>query len=169
MACGIAGLCLVLSACEEPPPRTFADFMEDPIARDGTIARCNADREATLHDIECANARRALSAIALRQEREKREILERESEQRLEEYRRRLDEADRIAREAAREVIEAEREAYERRWSEGAAQSAEDPGSDANVLVPGADVGLPAGAVSEPELPGDGLSLIDVPEGARTR
>ena len=78
----VAMLCL-LAGCEEPQPITFAEFMDDDIARDGTLARCNEDREATLADIECANARRAAAAIALREERARREALELESEQKL--------------------------------------------------------------------------------------
>ena len=50
--------------------------MDDDIARDGTLARCNENRDETLNDIECANARRAAAAIALRAERERREALE---------------------------------------------------------------------------------------------
>ena len=141
LAFGVAALCLALAACEDPPPRTFADFMEDPIARDGTIARCNADREATLHDIECANARRAMSAIALRDERERREVLERESERKLADLRRRLDETDRIAREAARQAALAQQEAYERLWGER--------GGDLPV---GVDAAPPFTVASGPEL-----------------
>jgi hypothetical protein len=62
---------LTLTGCQEPEPRLFADFMEDPIAREGTLARCNRERETTEDDLECANARRAAAAIALREERER--------------------------------------------------------------------------------------------------
>ena len=43
--------------------------MEDGFARDGVLARCNQDPDATLEDAECANARRAAAAVALEAER----------------------------------------------------------------------------------------------------
>ena len=43
--------------------------MEDGLARDGVLTRCNQDRDATLTDVECANARRAAAAVALEVER----------------------------------------------------------------------------------------------------
>jgi hypothetical protein len=59
-----------LAACApQPAPRTVFDFMEDGLARDGVLTRCNQDRDATLTDTECANARRAAAAIALEAER----------------------------------------------------------------------------------------------------
>lgn len=100
--------------------------MEDRIARDGTLARCNANREATLNDIECANARRAASAIALRQERDRIEELERESAQKLEELRRQLAESDRIAQEALAAAEAAELAAYEAQWRDPAQAAPQD-------------------------------------------
>lgn len=83
---------------------------------DGTISYCNENREETLNNIECANARRAQAAIALRQERERREAFERESERKLEELRDEMAERERIVREATLAAARAEREAYERMW-----------------------------------------------------
>jgi hypothetical protein len=97
---GPAVLGLVLTACSEPQPRTFADFIEDRMVMEGTLARCNADRVATLNDIECANARRAASAIALRIEQQRREDLERESERKLAELRDQLARREQAEREA---------------------------------------------------------------------
>jgi hypothetical protein len=116
LPCATLGLCLLLVACERPQPRSFADFMEDSIARDGTLARCNEDPAATLQDIECAHARRASSAIALRQERDRRETFERESQRKIEELKLEMVERERIAREAALAAARAEREAYEAMW-----------------------------------------------------
>lgn len=112
------GVCLLLAACEQPEPRGFAVFMEDSIARDGTLARCNQDPEGTAGDIECAHARRASVSIALRQERERREILEIESQRKIDELKREMVERERIAREAALAAARAEREAYEAMWRE---------------------------------------------------
>lgn len=111
-----AFVCLLLAGCEEAPPRTFADFMEDRIAMDGTIAYCNENREETLNNIECANARRASVAIALRQERERREAFEIESARKLEALRAEMAERERIVRETTLAAARAEREAYERMW-----------------------------------------------------
>jgi hypothetical protein len=112
----VIGLCLVLAACGETPPRSFADFMEDRIAMDGTIAYCNEHRRETENDIECANARRASAAIALRSERERREAYERESERKLAQMREEMVERERIVRETALAAARAEREAYEAMW-----------------------------------------------------
>ena len=73
-----------LAACApQPEPRTAYDFMEDGLARDGVLARCNQDRDATLTDEECANARRAAAAVALEAERAREPALERASEAKL--------------------------------------------------------------------------------------
>jgi hypothetical protein len=92
--------------------------MEDAIARDGTLARCNEDPEGTMEDIECAHARRAAVSIALRVERERREALEIESQRKIEELKQEMVERERIAREAALAAARAEREAYEALWRE---------------------------------------------------
>ena len=110
------GLCLVLAACERPEPRGYSVFRDDSIARDGTLARCNNDPEGTADDIECAHARRASIAIALREEREQRERLEIESQRKIEELKREMVERERIAREEALAAARAEREAYEAMW-----------------------------------------------------
>jgi hypothetical protein len=82
MAIVFAGL---VAACTPPQaaPRSFFEFMEDGIARDGVLARCNQDRDATLSDVECANARRAAAAVALGQDRARAGELESESERKL--------------------------------------------------------------------------------------
>jgi hypothetical protein len=118
LPCAIVGLCLALAACEEPRPRTFADFTEDPIARDGTLARCKQHAEQSLNDIECSNASRAAQAIALREERRKREAFEVESRRQIEDLKRQIVERERIAREEALSEARAEREAYEALWRE---------------------------------------------------
>jgi hypothetical protein len=65
----------VLAACApRPEPRTISDFMEDGFARDGVLARCNEDADALL-DEECANARRAATAVALEADRRERQVV----------------------------------------------------------------------------------------------
>lgn len=143
MAIAVAALCFGLAGCAEPEPRSFAEFMEDRIAREGTLVRCDANRQEALGDIECANARRAMAVIALRQEREWRADLERESEAKMEALAREMAERERIAREAALAAARAEREAYEEMW----------PRQEGANTVP-----------AEPE---DQLSLIQLPDRLR--
>lgn len=73
------------TACSlpSPEPRSFFVFMEDAIAREGVLARCNQDRDSTLRDVECLNARRAAVAIAIERERGRSGSLARESERKL--------------------------------------------------------------------------------------
>jgi len=143
-------MCLMLAACEEPvPPRTYAEFMDDQIAREGTIARCDEDPEALARDLECANARRAAAAIALRQERERREALEVESQQKIEALKQEMVERERIATEAALAAARAEREAYEALWRGQGSGDVYGPQQQA------------------PEVPPDRLSLIELPDHLR--
>ena len=99
---------------------------------DGTIAFCNENAEETLNNIECANARRAAAAIALRQERERREAFELESERKLEALRDEMAERERIVRETAVAAARAELEAYESMWRR---ESAAEPPSDSLSLI----------------------------------
>jgi hypothetical protein len=77
-------LAAVLVACApKSEPRTVSDFMDDGFARDGVLTRCNQNREETLNDVECNNARRAAATIALEAERERAPALERQSEAKM--------------------------------------------------------------------------------------
>ena len=74
-ALGVAGGLFASGCSPEPQARSFADYLEDRMLMDGTLARCNADRIGTHNDLDCANARRAAVTIALRVEEAKREEL----------------------------------------------------------------------------------------------
>ncbi|HVJ28895.1 MAG TPA: EexN family lipoprotein [Gammaproteobacteria bacterium] len=77
-------LAVVLAACApKSEPRTVFDFMDDGFAREGVLTRCNQNRDETLNDQECNNARRAAAAIALEAERARAPALEQRSEARL--------------------------------------------------------------------------------------
>jgi hypothetical protein len=77
-------LAATVAACAPPPePRSVLDFMEDGLARDGVLTRCNRNRDETLDDVECANARRAAATLSLEAERAGAANLERESERKL--------------------------------------------------------------------------------------
>ena len=72
--------CLMAGCTGEPRPRSYMEFMDDSLAREGALARCNQDREATANDAECINARRAASTIATRADEALREQREAESD-----------------------------------------------------------------------------------------
>jgi hypothetical protein len=77
-------LAVVLAACApKSEPRTVLDFMDDGFAREGVLTRCNQNRDETLADAECNNARRAAATIALEAERARAPELEQRSEARL--------------------------------------------------------------------------------------
>jgi hypothetical protein len=136
-------LAAVLAACApQPEPRTVIDFMDDGFAREGVLTRCNQDRDATLTDEECANARRAAAAIALEAERARAPGLEQESEAKLVAMRDREAarvEAEHDARAAANAAAEA---AYEARWPESAPRPA-----DGSAASQAPAFGAPVGSV----------------------
>jgi hypothetical protein len=77
-------LAVVLAACApKSEPRTVFDFMDDGFAREGVLTRCNQNREQTLNDVECNNARRAAATLALEAERARAPELEQQSEAKL--------------------------------------------------------------------------------------
>ena len=57
--------------------------MDDGLAREGVLIRCNESRQETVADVECVNARRAEAAVALQAERARAPQLEQESEAKL--------------------------------------------------------------------------------------
>ena len=66
-------LCVVAmaaAACSprKIPPMTASDFMEDRVALDGKILKCNQDATLERSDPECANARIAVERLASQQE-----------------------------------------------------------------------------------------------------
>jgi hypothetical protein len=144
----MAGLLCLIAGCEEPQPTSFAEFMEDEFARDGTLVRCNEDRDATLDDIECANARRAAAAIALREERARREALEIESERRIAELRAEVERERAAAALAHQRAEAAARAAYDAQWEGGDATPV---GVDGQPL----EAGQAIDANSRPEPPAD--------------
>lgn len=112
-------VCTFLAGCvDKPLPRSFTEFMDDGIAREGTLVRCNADRAATSDDPECINARRAAAAIAAQDEAQQRAGLKAQSEVRLAAARQRYDaqHAAELQSKLAAEVEE--RREYESQWAD---------------------------------------------------
>lgn len=137
-----AAVLATAAACvPEPPPRTTADFLDDPIGLEATLARCNADRTRTLRDPECQNAREAAHRISVAEEEERLRELEARSQRKLEELR----ELQRAADEARLRAEQAERRAEEARLLQ--------------QLIEGG-AGAPSGAAPE----ADGLPAEGTPE-----
>jgi hypothetical protein len=106
----LLGSCLgLLWACEEPRPRSYTEYLGDDVGREATLTRCNADRAATMDDLECKNARRAAGALAAQTEAQGRDRLEAESDRKRAAARERVaaqQEAARRAAEAAQAELE---------------------------------------------------------------
>jgi hypothetical protein len=147
------------AACDRQAPRTFNDFMDDPIARDGTIARCNQDRDTTVNDLECANARRAAAAVAVREERERSAALEMESERKLRELRLRAERAEEAARLAAEEAAARERAEYEAQWADEPANSAQSVNAEVLQQTP-APAETVADSAAPPQAPPPSTDLL---------
>lgn len=78
-----------LMACEnEPPPRSVAEFMENPILLEAAVVRCGQNRAESRYDVECMNAREAVKIIEAREEASRRADLEAESERKRQALRR---------------------------------------------------------------------------------
>ena len=115
----VLGLTAVVAGCvNEPPPRSFTEFMEDRLAREGTLVRCNADRTATANDLECINARRAAAALAAQDDEALRGRRDAQSEARLLAARQRQAAQQEAERRAVIAAQEEEQLAYEAQWEE---------------------------------------------------
>ena len=118
--------CLTAGCVQEPRPRSYTQFMDDSFAREGTLARCNQDREGTANDVECVNARRAASNLAARADEAQREQRDAESEilraaasDRAASAQTAIMQAAEAAKENAEAQVEAQYEAqYEAQWAE---------------------------------------------------
>jgi hypothetical protein len=139
-----AMLVVVAAACvPAPEPRSVFYFMDDAIAREGVLTRCNRDRDATLKDVECANARRAAATIALEAERARATELERESERKLLAVRDRQAREAAAAEQAAAAARAAAEAAYEAQWPNSRGPRGDSAG--AGQAVP--TFGVPPGSV----------------------
>ena len=97
---------LALAGCEEPQPRTVAEFMADEVALYGTLARCETVPGAGA-DPECRNARQAADRIAAIEERAMRKGREQAFDSARAEYRTQLDRERELRRRAEAEAEEA--------------------------------------------------------------
>jgi hypothetical protein len=158
---------VVVVACEAPPqPRSIEDFMEDGFAREGVLARCNADRDATAGDVECKNARRAAVVVAAEKEDERLRALELESQRKLVAMRDRVARQERAEQDAAAAAKAAAEAAYEAQWRDpsGAAR-AQQPSASGQAPVFGAPLGQKMPSMNDPRQLDEFTvqSLSDVP------
>ena len=94
----------MLAACSEPPPpRSVADFVENPILLEATMVRCAQNRSELKYEAECVNAREAVNRLAAAEQQARAAELERQSERKRQALRR-TQEAAAQARERAREA-----------------------------------------------------------------
>jgi hypothetical protein len=67
IACGcVAAVVMSAAACSPRriPPVTVADLMEDRVALDGVLLKCNRDPAKASRDSDCLNARIAIERLA---------------------------------------------------------------------------------------------------------
>jgi hypothetical protein len=158
------------TGCGRSAPLTFSDFVDDPIAREGTLARCNNDRAATRGDRECTEARRAAAAVAAQRQTARSEELARESERKPAAVRARAAAEERAHREARAEAEAAAAAAYDAQWGpeqktpSPAAGSAAAGGTESRAREDSAAPPV------RPDVPSaeDALSYVAVPTELRT-
>jgi hypothetical protein len=142
---------VVVVGCEAPPsPRSIEDFMEDGLAREGVLARCNTDRVATAGDVECTNARRAAVIVAAESEGERLQALELESQRKLVAMRDRSARQAQAEQEAAAAAKAAAEAAYDAQWR-NAGGAARGPAANQGAQAPafGAPLGSKMPSMSE--------------------
>jgi len=127
---GVLAVTVWFAACQQPAkPRTYEFFMEDGLAREGVLARCNEDRRASVDNQECENARRAAATIGATGESQRSANYERESSRKLEALRDRAARQQQADEQAAAAAKAAEKDAYEAQWRDkNAAPSASGAG-----------------------------------------
>ncbi len=95
---------------EEPAPRTVDEYLDNPQFLEAAVVRCARNRSRTRYDVECVNARQAVSMIEAREERSRRDKLEAQSESKRDALRRTQYAASEARRRAA-EIIRLQEEA----------------------------------------------------------
>jgi hypothetical protein len=101
--------CLILACTKEVPPRSVAEFVDNPILLEATMVRCAQNRAETKYDAECVNAREAVNRIEVLQDQARRAEFEAQSEQKRQALRR----TQEAAAEARRRANEAQQQREE--------------------------------------------------------
>jgi len=119
---GAAGVAIafatLVAGCNgpQPGPRTYYDFKEDSVARDGVLSRCSQEGDTAASDQECIAAKRAAAAAALEQERSRSGGLEQQSERKIVAMRDRAARQQQAEAEAATSARADAKAAYDRQW-----------------------------------------------------
>lgn len=150
----ISAVVLLAACAEPPPPRSVAEFLENPIVLEAALVRCAQNRRESRYEAECVNAREANKLIAAREEATRRAEFEKQSERKREALRRTQEAAATARRRAAEAARRREEAAY-------LAQFGELP-PDADPNAAGSDAGnAPTAVIPEPvEEPGAGASTV---------
>ena len=132
----------LLTACEGESPRSYSEYLEDPIAREATLLRCNASRDVSRGDAECINAKRAATALAAQHDAEKSRRLEAESERKRAALRERIAAQQASERRQLSEMKRRANLAYEQNWSysDGGSEGVADYPEEGMGLSPQRDV-----------------------------
>jgi len=101
----LCGLVFAAGCGEEPKPRSVNEFIENPMMLEAVVVRCGQNRSETRYDAECVNARQAVSVLEAREERDRRDAFEKESNRKRQALRR----TQQAAAEARRRAAESER------------------------------------------------------------
>lgn len=125
----LIGLTLLVGCAEKVPPRSVAEFEENPLLLEAAVVRCAQNRAESRYDAECVNAREAVKRIEAREDAARREELERQSEAK----RRALRRTQQAVAEARRRAEDEERQ---RREAEYLAQFGELPPTESGTDEP---------------------------------
>ena len=149
----LCGLALLAACAEEPPPRSVQEFMENPIALEAAMVRCSQNRSETRYDAECVNARQAITIIEAKEDRARRDALEKQSARKREALWRTQKAAAEARRRAAEAARRREEAAYLAQFGvlppppEGDEQGELGAANSPGALIPSA----PEAATDEPE------------------
>lgn len=141
---------------ERPPARSVADFMDDSIGLEATLARCNSERGKLRDDPECINARDANNRLAAAEKKERQRQLELESQRKRDAIRRRSEAAAQAQREAEEAAQRREELLYEQQFQavpseDGSELDGEAPSSvDTGEADTGSAAGEPPAVIESP-------------------
>ena len=123
---------------DEPEPRSVREYLDNPQFLEATVVRCAQNRSQTRYDVECVNARQAVSVIEAREERSRRDKLESQSKSKRDALRR-TQVAASEARHRAAEMIRLQEEAeYLAQFGELPLPRNDTTANDLDANVPGA-------------------------------
>ena len=169
----LCGLALLVGCAEEVPPPSVQELLDDPNTLEAAVVRCAADRSKTRYEAECVNARQAVSIIEAKEERQRRDAFEAESDKKRQALRR----TQQAAAEARRRAEELERRrkeaAYLAQFGElpprdDSAAAADDMATNApSAVIPDVEDEVPAGSFEDvPAIDGGNAPVAEpAPEG----